>query len=127
MQDLLDVMNGEVPLEVIDEIGTDNYSLKDNSTLNMSDDYAKDLNCAIPVYGSRTKHLSGDSKKTISSPKVNLAETIEETCTVILHCNSHLFSMINLFNFSINSRHKMFFKVKWVYDNYWPSYTNKIC
>ena len=80
MQDLLDVMNGEVPLEVIDEIGTDNDSLKDNSTLNMSDDYAKDLNCAIPVYGSRTKHLSGDSKKSISSPKVNIAETIEETC-----------------------------------------------
>jgi hypothetical protein len=37
MQDLLDVMNGEVPLEVIDEIGTDNDSLKDNSTLNMSE------------------------------------------------------------------------------------------
>lgn len=80
VQDLLDVMNGEVPLEVIDKIGTDNDSLKDNSTLNMSDGYAKDLNCAIPVYGSRTKHLSGDSKKSKSSPKVNIAETIEETC-----------------------------------------------
>lgn len=79
VQDLLDVRNGEVPVEVIDKIGTDNDSLKDNLTLNMSDDYAKDLNCAIPVYGSRTKHLSGDSKKSISSPTVNIAETIEET------------------------------------------------
>lgn len=63
-QDLMDIMDGKVPLEIIDEVGTDTDSILDNSSFNISNEYAKDLNSAIPgVYGSKTKHLSGDVHK----------------------------------------------------------------
>ncbi|VDI31566.1 Hypothetical predicted protein [Mytilus galloprovincialis] len=63
-QDLMDIMDGKVPLEIIDEVGTDTDSILDNSSFNISNEYAKDLNSAIPgVYGSKTKHLSGNVLK----------------------------------------------------------------
>ncbi|CAG2211489.1 unnamed protein product [Mytilus edulis] len=69
-QDLMDIMDGKVPLEIIDEVGTDTDSILDNSSFNISNEYAKDLNSAIPgVYGSKTKHLSGDVLKSKSVNK----------------------------------------------------------
>ncbi|XP_063405292.1 uncharacterized protein LOC134688472 isoform X2 [Mytilus trossulus] len=73
-QDLMDIMDGKVPLEIIDEVGTDTDSMLDNSSFNISNEYAKDLNSAIPgVYGSKTKHLSGDILKSKSITNVDVA------------------------------------------------------
>ncbi|CAC5413048.1 unnamed protein product [Mytilus coruscus] len=76
-QDLMDIMDGKVPLEIIDEVGADTDSMLDISSFNISNDYAKDLNCAIPgVYGSKTNHLSGDVHKSISNVDVtNITDT----------------------------------------------------
>ncbi|XP_071141208.1 uncharacterized protein [Mytilus edulis] len=79
-QDLMDIMDGKVPLEIIDEVGTDTDSILDNSSFNISNEYAKDLNSAIPgVYGSKTKHLSGDVLKSKSVTNVDVSNITDTT------------------------------------------------
>lgn len=71
--------------KVIDEVGTDTESTKDSSTMNVSDDFAADVNNALPVYGSNTKNLFPDVRKEKSqkSAKEKLKDTIENTQKVI--------------------------------------------